>query len=49
MKARTAHARGQVILSENNASQMRCSCLVNCLIFIRCLQIRWKQKLLVHY
>src|SRR6218665_385514 len=28
LKARTAHARGHVILSKNNASQMRCSCLV---------------------
>src|SRR6218665_543269 len=28
LKARHAHARGHVILSKNNASQMRCSCLV---------------------
>jgi len=27
LKARTAHARGHVILSKNNASHMRCSCL----------------------
>jgi len=32
LKARTAHARGYVILSKNNASQMRCSCLVGLLL-----------------
>ena len=28
LKVRTAHARGHVLLSKNNASQMRCFCLV---------------------